>query len=346
MRKLVVAVATVVAIAVIVALVLHIAWSTRGGGEIVVCAAGSLSRPLHDIAARFQSAYGVKVLLETAGSVKITRMITELGKRCDVVMLADYRLIPLYLEPRYARWYAIFASNTMVIAFTKSSRFAEEMEKHPSEWFEILARPGVRFAFSNPNKDPCGYRAVGVIALASIYYHNRSIIGDLLLKNLKGVRASFSNHSVVVWVYPSISPTSSKIVIRPKSIELLALLESHDIDYAFLYRSEAVEQNLSYIELPPQINLGNPSMDKYYSRAVVHILSGTSFEKAIPMKSIAYGLTIPTNAQHPALAIKFLEFVLTKGVSILKREGFEPVSPPKCFGDVPPSLRGLCSGAG
>lgn len=343
MKWVAVAVLIVVGTTIAVALATHFLLSARQPESIVVCAAGSLSRPLHDIASEFRSEYGVNVLLETAGSVKIVRMITELGKRCDVVMLADYRLIPLYLEPRYARWYAIFASNTMVIAFTKSSKYASELEKNPSEWFVVLARPGVRFAFSNPNKDPCGYRAVGVIALATLYYHNKSIIENLLLKNLRGVRVSFEGSRVEVWVYPSISPANSKIVVRPKSIELLALLESHDIDYAFLYRSEAVEQNLSYIELPPQINLGNPLMDSYYSRAVVHILSGTSFEKAIPMKSIAYGLTVPSNAQHPSLALKFVEFLFDKGIKILEREGFEPFKPPKCFGSVPQALKGLCS---
>lgn len=340
-----IAVGACIAIAIGVGLYAYTHWiHASKPREVVVCAAGSLSRVLQQMASEFEDRYGIKVLIETAGSVKIVRMITELHKECDVVMLADYRLIPLYLEPRYAKWYAIFTANRMVLAFTSKSKLASYLEKHPDKWYVVLEAPGVRFAFSNPNKDPCGYRAVGVIALASLYYHNESILRSLLLKNLNGVKAVFGNGTVSVYIYPSIAPTNNKIVIRPKSIELLALLESHDIDYAFLYRNEVVEQHLKYIELPPQINLGNPSLDSYYRKAVVHILCGTDFEKAIPMKSIAYGLTVLNNAPHPSEAMLFAKFVLgQKGRSVLEAGGFEPFNSPKCFGDVPSELAGVCS---
>ena len=312
--------------------------------EVVVCSAGSLSRVLQEMASEFEKEYGVKVLIETAGSVKIVRMITELHKRCDIVMLADYRLIPLYLEPNYTRWYVIFTANRIVLAFAPQSKLASFIEKHPDKWYLVLEAPGVRFAFSNPNKDPCGYRAVGVIALASIYYRNESIIKDLLLSHLKGVEVKFGKGKIDVFVYPSIAPSDSKIVIRPKSIELLAMLESHDIDYAFLYMNEVVEQHLKYIELPQEIDLGNTSLDSYYSKAVVHILCGTNFEKAIPMKSIAYGLTVLANAPHPKEAMMFAKFVLgEKGRKMLEEGGFKPLNPPKCFGNVPKELEGVCS---
>ncbi|NPA96825.1 MAG: tungstate ABC transporter substrate-binding protein WtpA [Crenarchaeota archaeon] len=321
----------------------HYAASSRQR-VVVVCAADSLAKVLQSMASKFESEYGAKVLIETGGSVKVVRMITELHKRCDVVMLADYRLIPLYLEPNYTKWYAIFTSNEVVLAFTPQSKLASYLEKHPSKWYDVLEAPGVRFAFSNPNKDPCGYRTVGVIALASLYYHNASILRDLLLSNLEGVRAVVRNNTISIYVYPSIAPRGSKIVIRPKSIDFIALLESHDIDYAFVYRSTAVSQHLKFIELPPQVNLGSPSLDNYYSRVVVHILCGTSFEKAIPMKSIAYGLTVLSNAPHPQEAMLFAKFVLgEEGRSMLSSAGFEPLNPPKCFGSVPSELAGVCS---
>jgi len=310
---------------------------------VKVCAADSLARFLQTVAHRLYQKYHMKVLIETAGSVKVVRRITELHERCDVVMLADYRLIPLYLMPKYASWYAIFTANTVVLAYTPSSKYASMIEKDPSKWFIVLEKPGVRFAFSNPNKDPCGYRSLGVIGLAALYYHNLSILKNLILKNLRGVRVSVHGSRIEIYVYPSIAPTSSKIVIRPKSIDFAALLESHDIDYAFMYRSSAVQQGLKYINLPPQINLGSPSMDRFYSHVVVHILCGTSFERTITMKSIAYGLTILSNAPHPRAAKLFVEYILSSaGTELLKSFGFSPIHPAICRGSVPSWMGGLC----
>jgi len=345
MKKLTVVIAAV-CIAIGIGLGIYFSYFHAHTAEtlvVKVCAADSLARLLQTVAHELYQKYHMKVLIETAGSVKIVRRITELHELCDVVMLADYRLIPLYLMPKYASWYAVFTSNTVVLAYTPKSRYANIVEKDPNKWYLVLEMPGVRFAFSNPNKDPCGYRSLGVIGLAALYYHNMSILRDLLLKNLEGVKVSIHGDRIDIYVYPSIAPNTSKIVIRPKSIDFAALLESHDIDYAFMYRSSAVQQGLKYIELPPQINLGSPSMDSFYSHVVVHILCGTKFERTIPMKSVAYGLTILSNAPHPRAVKLFVEYMLSSsGAKLLKDFGFSPIHPAICRGSVPSWLSGLC----
>ena len=52
---------------------------------------------------------------------------------------------------------------------------------------------------------------------------------------------------------------SSNILLRGGSVALLALLESGDVDYAFEYASVARQHGLSYVELPPPLNLSDPS---------------------------------------------------------------------------------------
>ncbi len=47
---------------------------------------------------------------------------------------------------------------------------------------------------------------------------------------------------------------------------LLGLLESGAIDYCFEYKSVAKQHGLMYINLPPDINLGNIHYIKFYKK--------------------------------------------------------------------------------
>ncbi len=312
----------------------------RGQGvTIKICNAGSLTIPLQKLATLFKQRYGVNVVLEPSGSVEAVRKVTDLGKICDIVAVADYRLIPMFMVPKYADWYIAFASNSIVIAYTNHSKYADQLRGNPLKIFEILAKPGVRFGFSDPNKDPCGYRAVGVIALASLYTNNLSIVKNLVISSIPGARLVEENGTLHVYIPPTIEARGN-LVVRPKSVDLIALLESGAIDYAFEYRSVAVQHHLNYVELPPALNLADPKYDSFYSRVVVHILTGTEKEKAIKMVSIVYGLTIPKNAAHPQEALQFVKFLLSESGREVFQDLGQPFLPkPIGFGNVPQELR-------
>lgn len=47
--------------------------------------------------------------------------------------------------------------------------------------------------------------------------------------------------------------------VRQKAIELVAMVESGTMDYAFEYKSVAVQHGLKYVELPVEINLKDPA---------------------------------------------------------------------------------------
>ena len=313
--------------------------TTHARGALRVFCAGSLKIPFEHVAEVFKGRYGVDVHIEASGSVMAVRKVTDLGKVCDVLGVADYRLIPKFMVPKYASWYAAFASNEIVIAFTNKSRYADELIKNPSKWFEILARPDVRYGFSDPNKDPCGYRSVGVIALASLYYNDSSILSKLVLEKTN-IQVSSENGVLHIYVPAVLKVRSGNLVVRPKEIDLVALLEAGALDYAFEYKSVAVQHGLRYVELPPKINLGDPTYGDFYSRVVIHILVGTSKEKEVPMAPIIYGVTIPKNAEHPELALKFLKLLLTEGKGIFESLGQPFLKEPLGYGDVPSELRG------
>ena len=85
---------------------------------------------------------------------------------------------------------------------------------------------------------------------------------------------------------------------------LLALLESGDIDYAFEYESVARQHGLSYVELPAELNLGDPAHAIDYASVQVR-MDFQRFSSVNPVfngEVIGYGITIPSNAPNPVEA--------------------------------------------
>jgi molybdate/tungstate transport system substrate-binding protein len=265
---------------------------------LTVLHAGSLTVPLRKAEKAFAKQYkNVSFNDESAGSVKIMRMITEIGKEADIVAVADYSLIPQYLIPEFADWYIEFATNQLVIAYTPASKYAKEINQ--KNWYEILLKNNVEFGYSNPNLDPCGYRTRLMFELAEKYY------------NIPGLSQKLTM---------SCSPNN----VKSKSVALIAGLESGELDYAFEYLSVAKQNGLKYILLPPQLNFGSQKYANFYSQATI-VLSG---EKKVIGKPIVYGVTIPKNAPHKELAEKFLAFVLSpQGREIFEDCGQPPIVP-------------------
>jgi molybdate/tungstate transport system substrate-binding protein len=285
-------------------------------GQLQIFNAGSLTAPFEQISEEFNKVHpDVEILAEAAGSATTIRKVTELGKECGVIGSADYLLIPELMFPKYADWYIIFASNQMCIAYTDQSKFADEI--NGSNWYEILARAGVTYGRSDPDQDPCGYRTLMVWQLAEKYY------------NVPGI-------------YDSLYETAGDLM-RPKSVELIALLQSGDLDYAFEYSSVALQQNLKYVELPPEINLSDVDFEDFYAQAEVEIAGAQPGEKILMKGSpIVYAVTIPKNFPRQELAIAWVDFLLSnKGMDIMAANYQTPIIPAKTndASKLPESLR-------
>ncbi len=344
MSRKIMALLGVVVLSIIIAF--YIIYNTTHSSSITVkiFCAGSLKKPLDTLSEIYSSRFGVDVYVEASGSVEAVRKITDLGRRADVVAVADYRLIRDFLIPGYANWYVGFATNELVLAFTNKSRYASEIMSDPDKWYEVLMKPDVKWGFSNPNKDPCGYRAVGLIALASLYYNNTSILKELILDKLNAY-IEYNKSIIDVYIPASIDVREDDLVIRSKSVDLIALLETGSIDYAFEYRSVAIQHSLSYIELPVEINLGNPGHEDFYNHVVVHILVGSGKEKSIPMSSIVYGVTIPLNAPHREEAIEYVKMLLSStGRQVFESLGQKYLDKYIYGGELPEELRDYIEG--
>ena len=270
--------------------------------EVIVFHAGSLSVPLKEIAQEYEKKNpGTKILLESAGSLACARKITELKKPCDIVASSDYFVINELLIPEYASWSIRFATNEIVIAFRQESKYSAEI--NPVNWMEILQKKDVIYGRSDPDSDPCGYRTVFTFMLAEKYYNQPGFAEKMILKN--------------------------KEYIRPKEVDLVALMESNAIDYMFQYKSVAIQHGLKFIELPKDINLSDPLRNNIYTSVSMDIAGSKPGTKMkVTGEYINYSITVLDKAPQKAEAINFLDFIISQeGMDILKVNGQEPIIP-------------------
>lgn len=285
--------------------------------ELIIFHAGSLSIPFRAVAAAFEARNpGVKVVREASGSRTAARKIADLGRQCDVMASADYTVIDELLLPEHATWNLLFATNEVVLAYPRE--LPSERVPTPENWLPLLMAKGARVGHSDPDSDPCGYRALMVLQLAQ----KESGIAGLTA----AVEANASGH------------------IRPKASDLIALLEVGELDYAFLYRSVAVQHGAAYLELPDSLNLGDRSRARDYAAVTVQVSGPAPGSTCVKTGApVVYGVTVPTSAPHPQLALEFVEFLVQEqhGLEILRQHGqsSQVPAPTTTYNRLPERLR-------
>ncbi len=193
----------------------------------------------------------------------------------------------------------------MSLVYRKQSRRSQEITRQ--NWFDVLLNKDVSYGRSDPDADPCGYRTIFTLKLAEIYYRKPGLAANLLSKD--------------------------KEYIRPKEVDLLALLETGELDYIFIYRSVAEQHGLQYIALPDEINLKNPRFEDQYKKVSAELSGAAPGEKITQYgSSMVYGVTIPKNAPHPELAARFIDYLMAKdkGLKIMEEMGQPAVVPSVC----------------
>jgi molybdate/tungstate transport system substrate-binding protein len=270
--------------------------------ELIIFHAGSLAVPMKQIAQEYEKRNpDTKIYLESSGSLVCARKVTELKKPCDIVASSDYFVINELLIPAYASWSIRFATNEIVIAYHEKSRHSKEI--NADNWMDVLLKNDIIYSRADPDSDPCGYRTVFTFMLAEKHYNKKGLKEKLLSKN--------------------------KDYIRPKEVDLVALLESNAIDYMFQYKSVAIQHGFKYIELPKEVNLSDPSKNNIYSGVSTEVTGNKPGTKMkVTGDYINYSLTILNNAPQKELAVKFIDFLLSsEGSDIFRKNGQEPLVP-------------------
>ena len=341
--------------------------------------ADSLIIPFAQLAQAYQTAHpGVHVETETHGSIQVIRQVTDLGRSFDVLTSADAGLVAMMMEGESggaggsapgpaassaaassiaptpsasftptADWYAVFATNRMVLAYSPSSRYAPLFAS--GNWIRALTTPGVQFGLADPRFDATGYRALMVLELAQRQYHDDHLFADVTVGRFSPpITVSSSGGRDVIDVPQLLDSVSGTgLVLRGASIELVALLEAGDLDCAFEYESVARQHHLPFVALPPQIDLGSQRYAADYARVAVSI----AFQRFASVKPvfvgapIAYAVTIPSTARNPAEAARFIAFLLgPQGRAILAANDQPAVTPALVdhYDKLPAVLRPLC----
>jgi molybdate/tungstate transport system substrate-binding protein len=274
-------------------------------GKLIIFHAGSLTVPFAAMEKDFEARYpDVDVQREAGGSTRMARLISEVGKPADLLASADFQVIDQSLIPHLADFNIRFATNEIVLTYSDRSKFAAEINRH--NWFDILSRPGVAWGHSDPNVDPGGYRSLMVIQLAEKYYRRSGLYRKLLANR----------------------PMAN---LRDKAASLTFMVQNGDLDYAWSYRSLALQHKLKFISLDDNINLANVAHDTFYHQARVRVSGekpGTYIDRI--GQFVAYGIAMPKNAPNRAAAEAFLAYLLDPegGQKILRQYGQPPFGPP------------------
>ncbi len=287
-------------------------------GRLIITTPRSLTSTVRKLAAEFAARHpGVAPEILTGGSIAVARAIVDSVQIPDVFVSGDDTLIDALLMPRAAAWSAGFARSSIVLAYTSHSKYADEVNTR--NWADVLSKPDVHGARSDPNDDPSAYRTLMFFELAARYYLRPRLSATL-------------EHAMPVTDF------------GPGDGELEAKFADGTIDYMPTYRTLAAEHELEWLELPPPINLGDTAFAASYAAAKTRVSGGRSSADTATIfgAPILYGLTVPRAAAHPALAIAFAQYVLSvSGLDLIRNSGFDVPDHPIFRGDPPVELRAL-----
>jgi molybdate/tungstate transport system substrate-binding protein len=284
----------------------------RGEPVLLVYDAAAISRPMRAVLDSFAARTGVRYEQETAASLEVARKVLELGGRPDVIALADPEIFPKLLMPTHATWYALFARNRLVLAYTPRSRFAAEIDS--ANWPDVIQRPGVEVGRADPNTDPSGYRTLLVWQLAERYYRQPGLAQRLLAS----------------------APARN---VRPREADQVALLEAGEYDYIWTYQNLAENAGFRYVKLPNAVDLGEPADSATYALAETRVHGRRPGDTLVVRgRPILFAVTVPPGSPHADVGEQFVSFLLSPdGRGILHAQHFDALGTPLLVGSTPPA---------
>ncbi len=320
MRKtLTVAIITITLILVLLVVITH---GVKGGpifprSELFIDVADAYSGEGNALGSILQHALHVQYKVYSEGSFELAREIAmESVPSTIFISVAKEAYYPAYLDNYAPDWAIAFASDELVLAYSNASLnnptalaivdalnqgFAENDTHLAYLAFMNLTSGRVLVGISNPLTDPAGYRAFLSLEIAGyLYAGNESMFLDRLIAN-SGNRSATN------------------------AAELIAPLEAGQLQFLFIYKSAAISHHLKYIELPPQLSLGDPRLSSFYSR-----FQYTTAGKTFVGEPIYLFISIPGNSNNSTLAQSAIELLL-RNDSFLASYGLTPLKPALLF---------------
>jgi molybdate/tungstate transport system substrate-binding protein len=269
--------------------------------DLRVFHAAGLSPVLSAVRTECEEKLGIRLRPEASGSQVACRKLAELGRDCDLVMLADAGLVSELLGG-VCSWRLDFAGDEVVLAVGAR---APQTDRARTNWPAVLLSKGVRIARVDENQGPIGYRALMVWKL-------QEKLGPAGLHDRLMARCD-------------------KVVDHVT--RLTPLLKTGEVDYAFAYRSICMAHDVRYFRLDPRVNLG--SVDADYSAAKVSYRRKSSGKERVTVGGapITWALSIPDRRADAETARRFVTWLLKEKSDLLARHGFRPLTPPRFYGE-------------
>ena len=231
------------------------------------------------------------------------------------------------LGPTFSKWYIQYASTSIVLAYNPASKYASQFQaiasgkKPVADLFTLMEQPGFQLGRTDPNTDPQGRAFIYMLELAQMKYH---LPKDTVTKILGG------------------PPGSAKSTQIFEETALDSRLQAGQVDAASAYLSQAKQLHLSYITLPPDINLGDASFADQYAKASITITSSSG-----PVTKTGSPLTLDittiAGAKDAAAGNAFVAYVLSPaGRALYANQGGYTLLTPTLTGsasDLPASIR-------
>jgi molybdate/tungstate transport system substrate-binding protein len=253
------------------------------------------------------------------GSLDITTAITSLSARADVAAVADFRLIPQLLEPKFAGYEVVFGATPEVLVY--NPHVAAFNGVNTSNWAQKLVQDvdtsgNAPFAIWNASTDPNGYNEIFSLELQGLLYNgSASQYYSDLYNGASGTPAV---------------PITGKAIIEHES-QAASLLSTGVVSALITYRSYAVVNDLTYVSFNPIVGLSanNSTALADYAKLSTTIVDSTGSLASVVPAPVLFAITVPLNAPNPALGAAFIHLLLSpEGSAIISAGGaFTPIFP-------------------
>jgi molybdate/tungstate transport system substrate-binding protein len=253
------------------------------------------------------------------GSIDVATALSTLHAKADVAAVADFRLVPHFLEPTYAGYEIVFASTPEVLVYNPSvAAFAGVNE---SNWAEKLATdvttPGnAPFAVWNASTDPNGYNEIFSLELQGLIYNGSTT----------AFYPTFFSGGATAPAVPN--PVTTKV---EKESQAATLVNTGVVSALITYRSYAVANHLTFVSLNPIVGLqaNDSTALADYAKLSTTIVSSSGSFTSVAADPVLFAVTVPLDAPNPSLGAAFVDLLLSpQGAALLSAGGaFTPIVP-------------------
>ena len=268
---------------------------------------------------------------KSGGSLLLASEIAQGNPVSVFISLSHSAVTAANLKNESSGWAIAFASDQMTLAYSNAtlqnsaanatvaacnSALAADTNSSWNTCFTMLTSGSVKIGTGNPNADPSGYRGWIVLeAAGQAFANDSSFYENRLISNNGNVTAA-------------------------SAADLIAPLQTGQIQFLWIYKSSAVAHKLNYLQLPGRVNLGSSKYSSFYSKFSYQLATGVQTGGVIRL-----WITAPTDSTDTADSLQFVAFVVKNAPTLLSPYGLVPTTPAKLYNSttVPPLLQQLVS---